>query len=164
MVREVVLPDGVPGRLLLDGMPGRHEALPRTWTELTSHGVDTIICLAEPNEIAAASPAYAQALDRGTIPYEIVGHPIPDFGVPSDRGAFWSLAAAVADRLRAGDVLLLHCRAGIGRTGTLAVCILVALGLAADAAHQGVERAGSRPETTAQRDLIRWCAARAAAP
>ena len=163
MLREVMLPEGVSGRLLLHSMPGRHEALEDIWTELTSHEIAAIVCLADSAEIRSKSPEYAKALDGDTVPCEVVRYEIPDFGVPTDRGAFWAFALKIAERLRAADNLLIHCGAGIGRTGTLAECVLLALDQEAGAAHNAVRRAGSGAETDAQRELILWCAAQATA-
>ena len=80
--------------------------------------------------------------------------------MPGDREAFWALANRVAKRLTAGDRMVIHCGAGIGRTGMLAVCVLLALGEPPARAEQAVSAAGSHPETEAQRALVSWCAAR----
>jgi protein-tyrosine phosphatase len=162
MLREVTLPKSVSGQLWLHSMPGRHEPLTNTWTELGSHGIVAIICLADSAEIRSKSPEYAKALDGGTAPCEVVRYEIPDFGVPTDRPAFWAFALKIAERLRSADNLMIHCGAGIGRTGTLAECVLLALGEEAAAAHVAVERAGSGAETYAQRELILWSAEQAA--
>lgn len=81
--------------------------------------------------------------------------PIADFGVP-DAGfeAAWGGAGAgalIRDRLRAGRDVALHCRAGFGRSGTIAARLLVELGWEAGAAIAAVRAA--RPgaiETPAQ--------------
>ena len=163
MFREVKLPEGVSGRLLLHSMPGRHETLGNIWAEVSSHGIAVIVCLADSAEIRAKSPEYAKALDGGTVPCEVVRYEIPDFGVPTDRRAFWEFALKIAERLRAADNLLIHCGAGIARTGTLAECVLLALKLEASAAHKAVKTARASAETAEQRELISWCAARATA-
>jgi atypical dual specificity phosphatase len=107
-------------------------------------------------------------------PYEPVNalhlpHPIVDFGVPTVAGMRRTLDAA-AQALAAGGVIYLHCKAGIGRTGTVAGCLLVehlyapAESLALlqrkwQAAGQSAH-ASATPETEAQREFIAGWAAR----
>jgi len=163
MFREVRIPAGAQGRLFLHSMPGRCESLERVWDQVGARGVSAIICLAGADEIRRKSPDYGQALAKGAAPCPVITFEISDFGVPKDRTAYWSLAGDVAKRLVAGNSILIHCGAGIGRTGTLAECVLLALGHTADAARGAVSEAGSRAETPGQRRLISWCAAQGAA-
>ncbi|GAB3669793.1 protein-tyrosine phosphatase family protein [Ramlibacter alkalitolerans] len=51
--------------------------------------------------------------------------------------------------------VLLHCAAGMGRTGT-AACVLKALGLATPEALQRVRDAGSNPQNAEQSGLVDW--------
>jgi protein tyrosine/serine phosphatase len=143
-------------------MPGRHESLEQAWDQIRTHAVQAIVCLAGPEEVRAKSPSYAAALAAKTLPCSVESFPIPDFGIPGDRNQFWSLAVKIATQLKAGGRLLIHCGAGIGRTGTLAACVLIALGEPQASAEQAVSVAGSHPETTEQKELVSWCAARAA--
>jgi protein-tyrosine phosphatase len=160
MVRPVRLPEGVVGRLYLTAMPGAHGPLERTWEALRREGVQVIVCLAEPEEIRGKSAAYAAALEEQAVPCPVESFPVADFGVPGDRAAFWALASTLGRRLTGGERMMIHCGAGIGRTGTLAACVLLALGEPQAKAEQAVSAAGSHPETAAQRALVSWCAAR----
>jgi protein-tyrosine phosphatase len=161
MFRGVTLPSNVSGSLWLHSMPGRCEPLDQAWEEIRVRGIQAIVCLAASDEIRAKSPSYATALDAKTAPCSVEPFPIPDFGVPDDREAFWSLALQIATQLKAGARVLIHCGAGIGRTGTLATCVLLALAQPLAKAQKDVARAGSYAETDEQKELVSWCAARA---
>ena len=158
MYRTVKLPDGVAGRLYLGSMPGRYEVFQEAWRAIVEHGVTTVICLVPPDELQDKSPLYARALKEERVPWAHESFPVEDFEAPADRDAFWALARKTAAQLSAGETVLAHCAAGIGRTGTFAVCVLLALGLTAAAAGAAVRSAGAGPQTSAQEDVVRWAA------
>jgi protein-tyrosine phosphatase len=161
MFRRVDLPARVPGRLLLHSMPGRFETIERVWQQLKSEAVGAIVCLNEEYEIRLKSSKYADALETGTVPCSVVPFEIREGGVPADRHAFWALANDLANRLRCGEALLIHCAGGVGRTAMLAVSVLLALGEPFNEAESAVSRAGSIVETMAQIEMLSWCAAQA---
>jgi len=161
MFRRVDLPAEVPGRLLLHSMPGRYEAIESVWHQVRSEAVRAILCLAEKDELLEKSSEYADALEAGTVPCLVLPFEIPDRGVPEDRDAFWALAGDVAKRLQSGEVVLIHCAGGVGRTATLAISVLLTLGEPMNQARSVVSRAASTVETAAQSQLISWCASRA---
>jgi protein-tyrosine phosphatase len=158
--RRVDLPARVSGKLLLHSMPGRFEAIERTWQHVKSEAVDVIVCLVEPYEVRLKSSAYAEALENGTVPCSVLPMEIREGGVPEDRDRFWSLAKNVASRLQAGEAVLIHCAGGVGRTAMLAVSVLLVLGQSMDDAETAVSRAGSIVETMPQIEMLSWCAAR----
>ncbi|MCC6002189.1 MAG: cyclin-dependent kinase inhibitor 3 family protein [Pararhodobacter sp.] len=82
--------------------------------------------------------------------------PIPDFGLPDAVGmARWAgLSPGLHQALDAGQNVLIHCRAGLGRSGTMGALLLVERGLPPQQAIDTVRAA--RPgaiETAAQ---ARW--------
>lgn len=158
MFRSVALPAGVSGRLYLHSMPGRFEPYQATVDAAAMRGITQVVCLTSLDEIEGKAPSYARALQRNNIPWQQVMFPIVDFGVPGDRASFLDLVDGIAADLRRGVNILLHCAAGIGRTGTVASCVLVVLGLTPDEAARRVEAAGSYAERPEQVELIQWVA------
>jgi protein-tyrosine phosphatase len=158
MFRRVDLPARVAGKLLLHSMPGRYEAIERSWQQAKSEAVGAIVCLAEQDEIRLKSPAYADALEGGNVPCSMLPFEIPEGGVPEDRNGFWALANDVANRLQTGEVVLIHCAGGLGRTAMLAISVLLALGEPLKKAESAVSRAGSMIETMPQIEMLSWCA------
>jgi protein-tyrosine phosphatase len=152
--RSVKLPAGVKGRLFLYRMPGRYEPLESVWAEVARQGISCIACLAAMNEIEQKSVEYARAFRERLVPCEVRSFPIPDFGVPEDEPAFWRFADDLAALLKQGHAILIHCGAGIGRTGTTGMAVLMALGASHDAAFRAVKAAGSHAETPSQRALL----------
>lgn len=155
LFREVKLPNGVSGRLYLHSMPGRRESLDDAWAEVRRLGVFSIVCLSPLDEIRDKSPKYAEAIQTFRLPCNLRRLPVCDYQGPDDDELFCQLATQVADSLRNGDGILVHCGAGIGRTGMFTIAALMALGLSVHEARRRVETAGSSPEVPAQEETIR---------
>jgi protein-tyrosine phosphatase len=156
LLRRVSLSESVSGYLYLSGMPGRYGAFESERDRISAAGVDTVLCLTPLDEIECFSPEYARAIHAGTLPWRQWPFPIRDFGVPDDRAAFLARVQAAAEHLRGGGKLLIHCHAGIGRTGTAAACVLITLGMSREDALDAVNAAGSHTEDPDQLDLIGW--------
>ncbi len=135
-------------------MPGRLEAWSRFVREAGEVGLDGIVCLTPLHEVQRLSPSYHQAIAANTLPCRFTHLPMRDFGVPDQLTALRSGLAELVVQLRAGESLLLHCAAGIGRTGTTAACLLKSFGLSSEQAIAQVQAAGSNPETAVQSGLI----------
>ena len=153
LFRQVSLPPDVAGQLYLHSLPGRYEPFAHCRAALDRHGITRIVSLLALDEIAQRSPEYAEAITAATLPCAWEAFPIPDFGVPSDMGQFAALVGRLAEGVQAGERVLIHCGAGIGRTGTVALCHLLALGIPMAEAERAVRAAGAGPETAGQR---RW--------
>lgn len=143
-VDRIPLPD-VAGQLWLCG---KHAVV----TRYESGEWDHVVCLTERHELAGHYADYVAWLDRGD---SSTWFPIHDLHAPS-RDAMAVLVTTVVERLAGGERVLMHCAAGMGRAGTTAACVLIALGHDAEAALQIVAdaRPGAGPEAGVQRDLV----------
>jgi protein-tyrosine phosphatase len=155
-LRPVTLPAGLPGALWLSSMPGRSGPWPSFETEARRARLALVVCLTPRHEIAELSPAYDAALARGDLPLRWLHLPLPNFGVPEDPATFRREIVRIADAVRAGDAVMLHCAAGLGRTGTAAACVLKALGADSHDALDRVRNAGSNPQNALQSGLVDW--------
>jgi protein-tyrosine phosphatase len=154
--RSVELPRDIPGKLWLASMPGRFEAWSAFEAQAAHDGLALVVCLTPRDEIAELSPAYHAAVLRGRMPFRWMSLPVRNFGVPQDSATFRRQVAEIAQALQQGDAVLLHCAAGIGRTGSTAACVLKALGLPTEQALQRVLDAGSNPQNAQQSGLVDW--------
>jgi hypothetical protein len=123
-------------------LPGRIIAgdYPRDFTEATSRaklaaileaGVRRFIDLTQEDELAPYERLlHSEAAIQG-LTAQHRRYAIPDYGVPSVAGM-----RAILDALRAsGDgAVYLHCWGGVGRTGTVAGCLLVEAGYSGEEA------------------------------
>lgn len=155
MLREIQLPSGVSGRLFRSPMPGRWDwDFKKAEREIDEQGIDLVVSLATLREIREAAPRYARIIDDEDLTWELWDMPMPDGGVPADEDDFVDLARDLAEELRGGIHVLIHCYEGVGRTGTLATITLLALGMSLPDARRAVEESGAGPETYAQEQLI----------
>lgn len=155
------------GRLHLSPCPGHWDgpasaaAVRRDLAAIAAADASRLVTLVEARELPLAIDQWRRAVAAAGLAW--VHLPIPDFGVPDadfERG--W-VAADLGARLRAGDTVAIHCRAGLGRTGTVAARLLVeCAGLDADAAIARIRRdhASGAVETPAQVAHLREIAAR----
>jgi len=153
------MPDGVPGRVWLCG---KHLIGPDPIRVVDHHRLDAVVCLTQRHELEDRFPEYVAWLDseRGG---RAIWQPIDDLSVPTVE-AFEALLADLADRVRRGERVLVHCAAGIGRAGTVATGLLIHLGMdrAAALRHVRAHRPMAGPEVGAQALLIEQFADRRA--
>ena len=83
-----------------------------------------MVCLTPVDEMEELSPTYAKAVKQHEAPFESAGSwmhlPARNFGTPADPQRFREGIESIAQRLQAGEAVLLHCAEGMGRTGTAA--------------------------------------------
>ncbi len=118
---------------------------------------EIVIALLEDHEYAFLGiPRFRADVLRAGLPW--VFAPIVDGGIPSAefRETWTSLGPQVRAILQRGGRVLIHCRAGLGRTGMLAAMLLVELGEDAESAIRRVRAARANTiETRAQETYVR---------
>lgn len=149
----------IPDRMLAGRYPGGKtpKEAERRVAGLIEAGFDAFIDLTEADEL----PPYDIYLPSRAL---YIRKPIPDHGVPRAREHMSEVLAAIESALSGGRRIYVHCRAGIGRTGTVVACHLIEQGLSPDAAlirlnelWRDNERSHTWPdvpETDEQRDYI----------
>ncbi|MFN4140444.1 cyclin-dependent kinase inhibitor 3 family protein [Aestuariivirga sp.] len=149
-----------PGKKQLEALSGAWDRdLGLDLEAIRGWGASRMITLIEPQEIGALGVMEigTQAAARGI---EWLHMPITDFSVPDHRfmEAWRQHGPALIDGVRAGTRVLVHCKGGLGRAGTVAALMLVELGMHAPEAVAMVRRV--RPgaiETREQEDcVLQW--------
>jgi hypothetical protein len=131
----------LPGKQA-DGVYGRHHrTLGTDVADLRSKWeVDDFVLLVEDHELERFGvPDIAAAFADAGI--ELRRFPIVDMSVPTDANAFRRLIRDIVARLENGRNVVIACRGGLGRTGTVAACTLIAAGMAPGAATAVVRAA-----------------------
>src|SRR6218665_2275217 len=148
------LPPTSPGTPWFRSMPGRLESWGAFLDEARARQLHLVVCLNPLEEVAQLSPSYHKAIAEGRLPFRWQHLPMRDFGLGADPAAFRQGVEQLSHSLVLGDQVLLHCAAGIGRTGRVAACVLKNLGLSADQALREVRGAGSNPQSALQSGWI----------
>jgi protein-tyrosine phosphatase len=122
--------------------------------QLRQGGIETVVSLLEKDEAAWLGLAEEGPL-AAQLGMQFLSHPIPDVNVPQNTAAFRAFVTGLADRLRAGEHIGVHCRGSIGRATVTAACTLIHLGFPPRDALAAVEAARGCPvpDTIQQR---RW--------
>jgi ADP-ribosylglycohydrolase len=125
----------LPGRLLAGEYPGgpTPELTRERLSRLLEAGIDCFLDLTQPQELTSY-----EALLPADVDY--LRCSIPDHGTPRERGEMTEIMQSLRGALREGRVVYLHCRAGIGRTGMVAGCLLAERGLSGEEALAELNR------------------------
>jgi len=93
----------------------------------STHHIDVIVTLLRNSDMEdlRINDMLAQVNSSGM---ESLHFPIRDKWIPSSMKQFMLFVDEVVERIRAGKRILVHCNGGKGRTATLVVCCLIALG------------------------------------
>lgn len=127
----------LPGELLAGEHPARQAAtvadVRGRLRELMDAGIDSFVDLTMPDEF----DTYQDALPPDV---NYARRPIRDHGIPSRPEQMAEIVAHIERELQQRRRVYVHCHAGIGRTGMVAGCLLIARGAVGDTALEQLNR------------------------
>ena len=159
------IPETSPGRLAIMPRPRGGDWLEDEIHAWRDAGVDVVVSLLESDEAAELELTEEETLASANR-IEFVTFPIVDRGVPESAGTVAVLVSKLAESIKGGRNVAIHCRQGIGRAALVAVSTLIRLGIDVETAITtvGAARGRSVPETPEQREWLLAFARQAAKP
>src|SRR5215470_10176332 len=144
-----------PSRIAIVARPRGGDWLGDEIAALAREGIDVLVSMLTEEE-ARELGLERESEECRTAAITFVNVPVPDRSVPADRNEFLRQVDELAELVRKGRFLGVHCRASIGRSSVLAISLLVRLGWDVDEAFDAVELArGWPPDTPEQRRWVR---------
>lgn len=143
------------GFLAVMACPTLDPDAPASIRNIARLGIRQVVSLLEPSE-ARQLGLESERLEVKAHGMEFISLPIPDMGVPPSIEDFSQVAQMLFTQVCAGINTLVHCRAGIGRSGLMSAAVLLHAGMSVDEAFDYISKMrGVRvPETWQQRDWL----------
>jgi protein-tyrosine phosphatase len=122
---------------------------------LKRDGVDVLVSALEADEVAELELLQEEAFCRA-LGIEFLWFPIPDRSLPGSAEQFEMFVESVYRQLSTGRSVVVHCRAGIGRSTMIAASLLLRHGFSAAEAFALLEKARGFPvpDTPEQRAWV----------
>ncbi len=151
-----------PGKMQPDAMSGSWDRdLSTDMAVISGYGAKALVTLMEEHELIELGVP-AETIEQAANAHGVEWYHLPIRDVSTPDKSFESAWGYAGIRLRkllaGGNRIVLHCKGGLGRTGTIAARLLVELGEEASSAIARVRK--TRPgaiETREQEDYVRQC-------
>jgi protein-tyrosine phosphatase len=133
---------------------GKHFVGPDPEAAMAQVGASVVVCLTQSHEVADRYPAYVDWLHHH-LNERAIWFPIPDLHAPGLQPGI-ELLTTLDSIVSDGHRVIMHCAAGIGRSGTMAAALLMWGGMDADTARELVaaSRPMAGPEAGAQLEFL----------
>ena len=115
------------GSLCVMAKPVANEWIEDEFSSIASYGIDRIVSLLENHEAFDLGLSKEKQLTE-KFGMEFIQYPIPDRGLPSSVNEYLAFTKRLYHEAAGGLNTVVHCRAGIGRTGVIAAGVLLHCG------------------------------------
>jgi protein-tyrosine phosphatase len=144
-----------PTRLAIVARPRGGDWLEDDIKKLSAAGIEVLVSALTPLEVDELGLENESAYCKDCN-IEWISLPIEDRSVPHVDEGFANALRHLVELKRRGKAIGIHCRAGIGRSSTIAACLLVQNNMEADEAFSciGAARGCPVPDTDEQRAWV----------
>lgn len=146
----------LPNRIAIVARPRGGDWLSDDIKSLANSGITVLASMLTSDEVHELG-LEDEAAECESVGIAFLNIPVSDRSIPSDTNVFLGIVDRLAERVRSGEYLGVHCRASIGRSSILAVSVLVHLGWEFEEACRIVEEARccAIPDTPEQRQWVK---------